>query len=327
MALTDDKILRFLAPQVRDYGGQTEIEGGFWLIFVVASADTAGNDVARELLAGVEFPHEVGESADDRWMLYYVTGDHLAAAVFWLEDLARFVAGEVRPVHAHHQGLIEEACSSAAPHRAARILAECHTRGEVGAGLIRKPETVRAFLDRLHQVEPLFFSAFQTLLTHHLFDLVVLQRRLIAEDLSLKNEIVGGGRSQDPFLQSRQDAAREIHGSLLRFEVIKANVPWKNGVLANPYADYLQLSAEGDLVAVQMDGVLVRLPRDRYLRAIRMIRRRLYDGEAFSSFNTQVPWAAGEIAAPFRFIRQRIESRSELSTMDSLYMLERAVDN
>lgn len=29
MALTDDKILRFLAPQVRDFGGQTEIEGAF----------------------------------------------------------------------------------------------------------------------------------------------------------------------------------------------------------------------------------------------------------------------------------------------------------
>jgi hypothetical protein len=327
MALTDDNILHFLAPQVRDFGGQTEIEGGFRPIFVVAAADTNGNEVARELLAGVDFPHEVGESADDRWMLYCVTGEHLAAAVFWLDDLARFVSGEVRPVHAHYQALIDEACASAAPHRAARILAECHGRGEVGAGLIRRPETVRSFLDRLHQVEPLFFSAFHTLLTHHLFDLVVFRRRLIAEDLSLTKEMMGGGRPQDQFLQIRQDAAREIHGSLLRFEVIKANVPLKHGVLANPYADYLRLSAEGVLVAVQMDGVLVNLSRARYLRAIRMIRRRLYDGEEFSTFNTQEPWVSGEIAASVRFIRQRIESRSELSPMDSLYMLERAVES
>jgi hypothetical protein len=97
--------------------------------------------------------------------------------------------------------------------------------------------------------------------------------------------------------------------------------------LANPYADYLRLSAEGVLVAVQMDGVLVNLSRARYLRAIRMIRRRLYDGEEFSTFNTQEPWVSGEITASVRFIRQRIESRSELSPMDSLYMLERAVES
>jgi hypothetical protein len=32
------------------------------------------------------------------------------------------------------------------------------------------------------------------------------------------------------------------------------------------------------------------------------------------------------MAEPFHFIQQRIDSRSELSTMDSLYMLERAVE-
>lgn len=327
MPLSDEEILRFLTPQVRDYGGRTELESGLRLIFVVAVGDARGNEIARELLAGAGFPYEAGESADDRWMLYYVKGERLAEAQFWLEDLARFVSGEVRPVHALHLALIEEACESPAPHRAARRLAEAHERGEVSAGLIRNPATVRAFLDRLHRVEPLFFSAFQTLLSHHLFDLLVLQRRLIAEDLSLKNEIAGHGRSQDPFLQIRQDAAREIHVSLVRYEVIKANVPWKNGVLGNPYADYMQLAVEADRIAVLMDGATVRLARADYLHAIRMIRRKLYAGEAFASFNTQVPWITGPIAAPFRFIRQRIDSRAELSTLDSLYMLERAAEN
>ena len=327
MPLSDEDILHFLTPQVRDHGGQAEMEGGLWPIFVVAMNDARGNEIARELLAGAGISHESGESADDRWMLYYVTTERLPDALFWLEDLSRFVSGEVRPVHSLHQQLIDEVCESPAPHRAARRLAEAHERSEVSAGLISKPATVRAFLDRLHRVEPLYFSAFQMLLSHHLFDLLVLQRRLIAEDLVLKNEIVGHGRSQDPFLQIRQDAAREIHGSLLRYEVIKANVPWKNGVLANPYADYMQLVTEGKSIVVLMDGATTRLSRADYLRAIRMTRRKLYAGEAFSSFNTQVPWITGEMAAPFRFIRQRIDSRSELSTMDSLYMLERAVEN
>jgi hypothetical protein len=57
-----------------------------------------------------------------------------------------------------------------------------------------------------------------------------------------------------------------------------------------------------------------------------MTRRKLYAGEAFSSFSTQDDWITGEMTEPFHFIQQRIDSRSELSTMDSLYMLERAVE-
>ena len=326
MPFSDEDILQFLTPQVRYHAGQAEMEGGLWPIFVVAMNDARGNAIARELLAGADIAHEFGESADDCWMLYYVTTERLPAALFWLEDLSRFVAGELRPIHPIHQRMIDEVCESPAPHRAARRLAEAHKRNEVSAGLISKPATVRTFLDRLHWAEPLYFSAFQMLLSHHLFDLLVLQRRLIAEDLALKNDILRDARSPDPFLQIRQDAAREIHGSLLRYEVIKSNVPWKNGELTNPYANFMQLVIQGDLIVVLMEGETTRLVRADYLRAIRMTRRKLYAGEAFSSFITQSDLVTGEMEAPFRFIRQRIESRSELSTMDSLYMLERAVE-
>lgn len=326
MPFSDEDIIQFLTPQVRYHAGQAEMEGGLWPIFVVAMNDARGNAIARELLAGADIAHEFGESADDCWMLYYVTTERLPAALFWLEDLSRFVAGELRPIHPIHQRMIDEVCESPAPHRAARRLAEAHKRNEVSAGLISKPATVRTFLDRLHWAEPLYFSAFQMLLSHHLFDLLVLQRRLIAEDLALKNDILRDARSPDPFLQIRQDAAREIHGSLLRYEVIKSNVPWKNGELTNPYANFMQLVIEGDLIVVLMEGETTRLVRADYLRAIRMTRRKLYAGEAFSSFITQSDLVTGEMEAPFRFIRQRIESRSELSTMDSLYMLERAVE-
>ena len=326
MPFSDEAIIQFLTPQVRYHAGQSEMEGGLWPIFVVAMNDVRGNAIARKLLAGAGVAHEFGESADDRWMLYYVTKEKLPDALFWLEDLSRFVAGELRPVHSIHQQLIDEVCESPAPHRAARRLAEAHERSEVSAGLISKPATVRTFLDRLHWAEPLYFSAFQMLLSHHLFDLLVLQRRLIAEDLALKNDILRDARSPDPFLQIRQDAAREIHGSLLRYEVIRSNVPWKNGELANPYANYMQLVVEGDLIVVSMEGETTRLVRADYLRAIRMTRRKLYAGEAFSSFSTQDDWITGEMAEPFHFLRQRIDSRSELSTMDSLYMLERAVE-
>lgn len=326
MPFSDEDIIQFLTPQVRYHAGQAEMEGGLWPIFVVAMNDARGNAIARELLAGADIAHEFGESADDCWMLYYVTTERLPAALFWLEDLSRFVEGELRPIHPIHQRMIDEVCESPAPHRAARRLAEAHKRNEVSAGLISKPATVRTFLDRLHWAEPLYFSAFQMLLSHHLFDLLVLQRRLIAEDLALKNDILRDARSPDPFLQIRQDAAREIHGSLLRYEVIKSNVPWKNGELTNPYANFMQLVIEGDLIVVLMEGETTRLVRADYLRAIRMTRRKLYAGEAFSSFINQSDLVTGEMEAPFRFIRQRIESRSELSTMDSLYMLERAVE-
>ena len=48
--------------------------------------------------------------------------------------------------------------------------------------------------------------------------------------------------------------------------------------------------------------------------------------EQFSTFDTQVPWMNDEIAHPFRFIKQCVDSHRELMPMDTLYMLERAVD-
>ena len=55
-------------------------------------------------------------------------------------------------------------------------------------------------------------------------------------------------------------------------------------------------------------------------------RRNLYRGDEFKSIDTQVPWMREEIAYSFRFIKQRLDSRRDLGTMDGLYMLERAVE-
>ena len=139
------------------------MEGGLWPIFVVAMNDARGNEIARELLAGAGISHESGESADDRWMLYYVTTERLPDALFWLEDLSRFVSGEVRPVHSLHQQLIDEVCESPAPHRAARRLAEAHERREVSAGLISKPATVSTRI--LGQLRPASVSGIVSVTT------------------------------------------------------------------------------------------------------------------------------------------------------------------
>jgi hypothetical protein len=66
------------------------------------------------------------------------------------------------------------------------------------------------------------------------------------------------------------------------------------------------------------------VPRDRFIDAIHAVRRRLYAGEPFDSFDTQAPWMTETIAHPFRYIRQQVTSRSEFTALDTLYMLERA---
>lgn len=144
-------------------------------------------------------------------MLYFVTGDPLAATVFWLEDLDRFVSGKVRPVHPQHQALVDATCASSAP-RWASGFGGTPRSGRSRGGFDPKARDSAGIFGPFAPCLVAVFSAVQTLLTHHFFDFVVLQRRLIAEDRSLKkNKIVSGGRSQDPFLQSRQDVAREIH--------------------------------------------------------------------------------------------------------------------
>jgi hypothetical protein len=322
----DDPIIKaFLEPQIRDHGGHTPIDTGLWLLFGVPATDALDNAVARSLLAGVPFTHHAGPSEDEQWTVYYVDDANRAAAIHWLDDLTKTLAGAVRPVAPAHRALLEEIVESAKPHRVAQQLSELHAAGAIPAGVYHDPKLVRSLLDRLHQREPLFFSAFLTLLTHHLVDLVVLLKQLIAEDVALKNELVTAGLSRDPFLQTRQDAAAEIRNILVRYQIINPIDQQKNTALTNPYAVYLDVVTAGEEISAPIDGVVVTVPRPNFLTAIRAIRRNLYRGEPFSSFGTQVPWMTAEIAHPFRFIKQCVESHRELTPLDALYMLERAV--
>jgi len=322
----DDQTLKdFLEPQIRDYGGNVEIDEGLWTLFAVPANDGLATALARALLSEAKFAHDSGLSADDQWMLYYVDNANRWDAIHWLADLTKVLAGEIRPAAPAHRALVDEVVGSDKPHRAAQQLAELHARGEICAGLIAEPATVRALLDRLHQREPLFFSAFLTLLTHHLIDLVVLLQQLIPEDVALKNEIVRGGLSRDPFLQSRQDAAAEIRNVLLQFQLISPIDQQKNTTISNPYAVFLDVVGGVDEISAPIDGTVVMVPRRNFLDAVRTVRRNLYRGESFGSFDTQVPWMTDEIAYAFRFIKQRVDSHRDLAVLDTLYMLERAV--
>lgn len=326
MDSNDKSLLAFLEPQIRDYGGNVELDTGLWTLFVVPARDSYANFRVRTLLKDAPFAHDTGPSTDDEWTLYYVDDANRLAAIEWLEDLCAVTAGKIRPLPSAHKTLIQETYTSDKPHRAAQHLADLHGRGEVCAGLVRDPAAVRALLDRLHEREPLAFSALLTLLTNQLIDLVVLLEQLIPEDVALKNEIVKGGLSRDPFLQTRQDSAVAIRNFLLQFQVINPIDQQKNTAITNPYAVHMEIIRDGDQLTLPIDGNPIVVPRQNYLEALHSVRRNLYRGAEFSSFDTQVPWMHKDIAYAFRFIKQRVDARTDLATMDALYMLERAVD-
>ncbi len=325
MDFDDHALLSFLGTQLRAHGAQAELDTGIWTLFAVPAADPEALAIAQALLASATFAHDSGVTEDDQWMLHYVDTANRPAALLWLEDTQKLLTGEIRPVAPAHRALVAELITSPKPHRIAQDLAGLHTRGELSAGLFHKPADVRSLLDRLHQCEPLFFAAFLTLLTNHLVDMLVLHRQLLPEDIALKNEIVRGGLSRDPFLQSRQDAAGEIRNFLLLYQLINPIDQQKNTAIANPYAVHIEVVLTGEEIAAPIDGLTVTLTRENFLRALHSIRRNLYRGDDFNSFDTQAPWMNEKIAHPFRFIKQRVAARSDLSTMDTLYMLERAV--
>jgi hypothetical protein len=326
MSIEDQNILAFLETQRRNHGAHAEIEPGLWLLFAVPAADAETNALAQALLDQATFAHGSGASEDDRWTIYYVDTANRLPAMHWMEDLHALKAGEVRPVSPAHRGLIRELAGSNMPHRIAQKLVELHGRNELCAGAVSEPDVMRALLDRLHVANPLFYSAFHSLLTHHLLDMIVLHRQLIPEDVDMANEVVLGGVSGDPFVQSRQDAGTQIRNALIRFHVINPLDQQKNTALTNPYAAYLDLVREGDRIKASIDGTVTALSPANFVRAIRATRRNLYRGGEFERFNTQVPWMEEEIAYSFRFIKQRLGSRRDLSPMDGLYMLERAME-
>lgn len=318
-------VLSFLDAQMPTCGGDLEIAPGAWALFAVEQSDSLAKSVVESLLIDAPFAHDSGESEDDGHVLYYVDDANRAAAVHWLSDRHKFYAGEIRPVSLEQRHLIDDVVGSETPHRAARELTKLHDNGTVTAGLIHQADTVRALLDRLHGREPLFYGALLMLLDHHLVDMLTLFRRLIGEDLALLNEIVKGGLSRDPFLQSRQDATSEIRNRLIAFRIINPMDQLKNTGIKNPYAAYLEIATGPEGIIAPIDGIKVTLNRTHFLNAIHSIRRQLYQGQPFETFDTQSPWMNDTIALPFRFIRQRLASRSDLSPLDALYMLERAV--
>jgi len=326
MTHEDRKIIRFLDEQLREHAGKHEVEPGSWLLFAIPVLDRSTNNLAAQLLSKAPFPCEMGTSDDDQWALYFVRGNSRALALHWADNERRRAAGEVLMPAPEDMALATEIHDSKMPHRAAQRLATLHEQGEVPAGFINNGILIRSLLDRLHSMQPLYFSAFRILLENHLVDLVELLKQMTPEDVELENQIVGSGLSRDPFLQSRQDATAQIRYYLLRFHVINPLDQTKNVTITNPYSAYLEILTEGEFVRAKIDGNIVRLPRADYREAIHLIRRRIYLGGKFSEFSTQAPWITEETAYPFRSIKQSLQNKPDIQPLDGLFMLERAID-
>jgi hypothetical protein len=326
LATDDQMLLAFLRKQLQDFGGNLALEPDFWVLFAIPVRDERLNTLARDLLKSVKFAYFSGEAEGDAWILYYVSTAVRTAAVFWLEDLIDVLAGQVRGATPGQQAMIKNLLDSDSPHRVARGLAELRTRGTLSIGAIRDPQLVRSLLDRLHAQEPLYFSAFQTLLENDLIDLLVLARKLMEEDIRLGNTLMQGAISQDPFAQSRQVAAAHIRKYYLRFKIISPMDQQKNAAIGNPYVAFTEMKLEGEDTIIRVDGIDRPSSRKDFVTTIRMLRRSLYRGARIEELNTHSPWVTEETAQPLRFIKQQMESRKEVPAIDWLYMLERAVD-
>jgi hypothetical protein len=148
----------------------------------------------------------------------------------------------------------------------------------------------------------------------------------VDEDVRLENELTRGSVSKDPFFQSRQASAAQIRDHLMRSHIINPIDQQKGAASNNPYAFITDTQASGDEVILHIDGIDKPAGRPDFLSAVRMIRRNLYRGARVEDINTQVPWITEMTAYPVRHITQRMSSNREISALDWLYMLERAVD-
>ena len=325
MDLDTPGLAEFIAQQTSEFGGKVEIDAGLWAVFGVNVRDLDGRELVRGLLEEAPFTAAEGTSEDEAWLLYYVETPGRAVAVEWLEDWQKRLAGEVREATLAQREQMGELVESTMPHRVAQKLAEEHAAGRLSAGCVRAPDRVRALLDRLHLREPLFYAAFQTLLANHLIDLVVLLDRMIPEDVDLANEAVRGAVSRDPFVQTKQAAAVEIRRLLVDYHLINSLDQQKNTAVRNPYAAHFDLQRNEAETILPLDGVQVTVPAESLVKAIRSTRRNVYNGGEIERFDTQAPWMRPEIAHPFRFLKRQLEIHRELSTLDGLYMIERAV--
>jgi hypothetical protein len=320
----ESHLTEFLRNQA-EFRCAVEIEGGFWAIFAVAIDAGKEQQLAAQILSGATFPYEIGTSEDERWTLFYVATVHKEEAIYWLQDLERQLAGELRPPTPTQLTIMTSLAESPMPHRGAQSLAEAHDRGDLAAGSICDPKLVRAVLDRLHMREPLFYSAVLLLLRHNLIDLIVLLAQIIPEDIELANDSIRGSLSRDPFLRARQTAAADIRQLLVRFHVINAIDQQKSTAIENPYRAFLELPVRGDQVSLSVDGLQAHTRAATFTHAIKCMRRNVYSGVDIARTDTNAPWISGEIAHTFRFVRQSLERRSEFSPLDQLFMWERAV--
>jgi hypothetical protein len=316
----------FLGRQLEQYGGNLQLEPNVWALIVVANGDTAETATVREILASAPFAYEVRESEDDAWSVYCVDRANRTAASFWLNDTHRILSGQIRSLAPSHLSLLDEILSSPMPHRFAKNLADLHAKGEIGAGAIRKPDVVRSLLDRLHVREPLYVSAFLILLEHQLIDLVVMNMKLETEDVELGNDLTRGSVSKDPFFQARQTAASQIRNHLMRCHMINPIDQQKGAATNNPYVHLTEIRLKGDEVALHVDGIDRTLGRSEFLSALRRIRKNVYRGSRLEEVNSETPWMTEEIGYPLRFVRQQMSSSPALSSLDLLYMMERAVE-
>ncbi len=325
LAMGEEPLMDFLRAQLKEYGGNVMIEEGLWALFAVAPSDEAGHTFAEALLKNAPFEHHVGE-AEGEWALHYVTTANRVAAIYWLQDAERVLSGRFRQAGPAQQALIKELATSGAPHRVARTLADLRIKGELGAGIIRDPAVVRGLLDRLHAQEPLYFSALQLLLEHHLVDMLALYQKLMDEDIRLGNEVMQGAVSADPFLQNRQTAASHIRQQLLKFKIISPMDQQRNTSTNNPYVAFTETRLDGDQILVRVDGIDKKYSREDFIGAIHLLRKHMYRGERIENLSTQTPWVTEITAQPLRFIKQQSEARRDVTPQDWLYMLERAVD-
>lgn len=321
----EEALQAFLRRQLETHGGNVEIDPGFWTLFAIARDDEPGAHLAEVLLQKVPFEYHVGE-AEGGWTVYYVATAHRATAAGWLEDSERVLLGRFRQANPAQQTAIKELLTSGSPHRIARTLADLRAAGELSAGVIRDPALVRGLLDRLHAREPLYFSAFQLLLEHHVVDLLALYQKIMDEDIRLGNEVLQGAISQDPFMQSRQTAASQIRQQLVKYKLINPMDQQRNASIGNPYVSFTETRLDGADILVRVDGIDKKYSRTDFTGAIHLLRKHMYRGERIENLSTQTPWITEITAQPLRFIKLQSEARRDVSAMDWLYMLERAVD-
>jgi hypothetical protein len=319
--------LRVLLDEQRaDYGGNEEVAPGCWAVFACLKADESSHQTISALIESAPFPTQTGDSEDEQWVLYYVDSEHRASARFWIEDMICLLDGRARTAAPKYKKQIDDLIESPMPHRVARELSEAAAAGELPPGAIHDYPTLRALLDRSHRQEPMFLSAFHTLLEAHLIDLKLLFTALIQEDINLGNEMTRGSLSHDPFIQTRQTAAASIRDYLVKQKILNPLDQQKHTDVTNPYVALTELRRKGRDFILRVDGRDHESMGSHFIETIHRVRRQIYRGIETKEIGTSAPWVTEDRAYPLRFILQRSGDQNNIPVLIWLYMLERAMD-